>query len=264
MRAARGTVAARLRVALLAVLTIVLTTPAAAHAEVVRIAVAANFAGAARDIGVSFETTTGHRAILSFGSTGHLYAQIAQGAPFDVFLAADRARPRRAVEAGLAVASSRITYAVGRLVLYSAEGNRINGVATLKDGHFARIAIPNPATAPYGAAAVETMGAIGVLDDLKPRLVRGNNVAQAYQFIATGNAEIGFVALSQIAGHDRGSRWLVPETLHTAIAQDAVLLTRGAKNVAARAFMAFLGGAEAQAIKKRHGYGAGADTTMQR
>lgn len=227
----------------------------ALQAEEAVVAVAANFTGPAREIAAAFEAATAHAATLSFGSTGQLYTQIDQGAPFDVYLAADRARPRRAVEAGLAVADSLFTYAAGRLVLVSRDDKLVQGARTLARGGFNRIAIANPATAPYGAAAVEVMQALGVHDTLAPRIVRGTNVAQAYQFVATGNAELGFVALSQVAGQDAGSRWIVPQTMHAPIAQAAVLLKRGAGNPAARAFLAFLKRPRARAVTAKYGYG---------
>ncbi len=229
----------------------------ATQAGQVRVAVAANFRIAATEIGKQFTKTTGHKAIFSFGPTGQLYAQISQGAPFDVFLAADQARPKRAVENGLAVAGSRFTYAVGRLALFSLDKKQIEGPATLKNASITRIAIANPDLAPYGAAAVEVMKMLGVYARNKAKIVRGISVAQAYQFVHTGNAEIGFVALSQIVGHRRGSRWIVPAKLHSPIAQDAVLLKRGADNQAARAFLRFLKGVKARAIKMKYGYGAG-------
>jgi molybdate transport system substrate-binding protein len=229
----------------------------AARAGETTIAVAANFTGAAREIGSAFETATGHKAIFSFGSTGQLYTQIGQNAPFEVFLAADQARPKKALDEGLAVEGSLVTYATGRIVLFSREKGLVKGKETLAKGDFTHIAIANPVTAPYGTAAVEAMKALGVYDALSARLVKGNNIAQAYQFVSTGNAEIGFVALSQIANHDEGSRWLVPAALHTPIAQDAVLLKKGQDNEAARTFMDFLMGPEAKAIKEKYGYGAG-------
>jgi len=222
-----------------------------------RIAVASNFTAAANEIAALFEAGTGHTAILSFGSTGQLYAQISQVAPFDVFLAADRERPRLAVENGLAVSDTSFTYANGKLVLFSRETDRISGEATLRDGDFARLAIANPITAPYGAAAMEVLAALGLADTLEPKLVRGNNITQVYQFVETGNAELGFVALSQLKTTSAGSRWIVPETLHTPIAQDAVLLEHGADNAAARSFLEFLGSPEAAAVIQSHGYGTG-------
>jgi molybdate transport system substrate-binding protein len=230
---------------------------ATAPAEEARIAVAANFTAAAKEIGALFEQATGHRAVFSFGSTGQLYAQITHDAPFEVFLAADRKRPEKAVAEGLALARTRFTYATGKIVLFSKDPRLVTGPATLTGADFDRLAVANPVTAPYGAAAVAAMRALGVYEVLEPRIVRGNNVAQAYQFVATGNAELGFVALSQIAGHGEGSRWIVPDELYPVIAQDAVLLRRGAGNDAARAFMDFLKGPDAAAVKVKHGYGAG-------
>lgn len=235
---------------------IALTAPVA-QAGTASVAVAANFTEAAREIGARFARDTRHRAVFSFGSTGQLYTQISQGAPFDVYLAADRARPARAVDNGYAVPGSRFTYATGRLVLFSTDPDLVEGERTLGEAHFTRIAIANPATAPYGAAAVEVLNRLGVYDRLADRLVRGNNVAQAYQFVETGNAELGFVALSQTAGGDGGSRWLVPERLHAPIAQDAVLLKRGADNPAARDFLEFLKGPRARAVNNAYGYGPG-------
>lgn len=229
----------------------------AAWGDEVSVAVAANFTEAAREIGELFKQATGHETVFSFGSTGQLYAQITQGAPFEVFLAADQERAEKAIAEGHAVSGSRFTYATGRLVLFSRDAGLVNGETTLRDTVFTRLAIANPATAPYGAAAVEVMQALGVYDAVSSRIVQGNSIAQTYQFVETGNAELGFVALSQVAGSDAGSRWLVPETLHSVIAQDAVLLKQGGANEAARSFVAFLQGAEARAVKEKYGYGAG-------
>jgi len=223
----------------------------------VRVAVAANFTAAAKEIGVLFEQATGHEASYSFGSTGQLYAQITQGAPFEVFLAADQVRPAQAIAAGLAVADSRFTYARGRLVLFSRDESLVTDATTLRNPGITKVAITNPVTAPYGAAAVAVMQTLGVYAGLAPRLVRGNNIAQTYQFVETGNAEVGFVALSQLAQYHAGSRWLVPDHLHPALDQDAVLLRRGADNRAAHGFMAFLKGPAAAAVKMRYGYDTG-------
>lgn len=232
-------------------------SPAPVSAATVHVAVAANFTQAAKSIGDLFRQKTRHNALFSFGATGQLFTQITQDAPFEVFLAADQARPERAVAKGFAVAGSRFTYATGRIVLYSPDPARIHGAATLKDGRFMKIAIANPVTAPYGAAAVAAMKALGIYDTLRGKVVQGNSIAQTYQFVATGNAELGFVALSQIAGHDRGSRWLVPQDLYPVIAQDAVLLKRGAGNEAATAFLAFLKSDAARAVIRKFGYGTG-------
>lgn len=230
--------------------------PAAVRAGEVQVAVAANFTAPAKEIGDLYEAATGDRTVFSFGSTGQLYTQISQGAPFELFLAADRERPRLAVEEGLAVPGTQVTYATGRIVLYSRDPGRVRGEATLRDGGFLKLAIANPATAPYGAAAIEVLQALGVHDSLVPRLVQGTSIAQAYQFVETGNAELGLVALSQVIGHDRGSRWVVPFHLYAPVAQDAVLLRSGAANPAATGFLAFLQGPAARAVKEKYGYGA--------
>jgi molybdate transport system substrate-binding protein len=244
--------------ATLALLTIVLgLTATAAQAGETKVAVAANFTNAAKEIGALFEKASGDKAVFSIGSTGQLYTQISQGAPFEVFLAADQARPKKAVSENLAVPGSLFTYATGKIVLYSGEAGVVKDASTLKDAGFNKIAIANPVTAPYGTAAVQAMKALGVYDALSAKIVRGNNIAQTYQFVASGNASVGFVALSQIALHDKGSRWIVPETLYAPIAQDAVLLKRGATNAAARAFLAFLKGPEARKVKEKYGYGPG-------
>jgi molybdate transport system substrate-binding protein len=228
---------------------------APAVAAEVRVAVAANFIEPVKEIGALFANATGHHAVLSSGGTGQLYAQITQDAPFEVFLAADEATPRKAIDGGFAVAGTRFTYATGRLALFSRDPALVKGEATLREGRFTKLAIANPATAPYGVAAVEVMKALGVHDALASKLVQGNNIAQTYQFVETANAELGFVALSQIVRHAEGSRWLVPDSLHAPIAQDAVLLERGADSEAARAFLAFLRGPEGRAVVAKFGYG---------
>lgn len=247
----------RLLTVALAVLGLVLAV-AGAHAAEVKVAVAANFTEAVKEIGAAFEKASGDTVVLSFGSTGQLYTQITQGAPFDVFLSADQERPEKAEKEGYGVPGSRFTYATGKIVLFSMDKQAVHGEATLKDAKFAKLSICNPAAAPYGAASVEAMKALAVYDALKGKLVQGENISQAYQFVATGNAEIGFVALSQVARDpDRGSRWIVPANLYKAIAQDAVLLKHGADNPAAKAFTAFLKGKEAHAVIEKFGYGAG-------
>lgn len=218
------------------------------------VAVAANFTEAAQEIAAAFEEKTGDTAELSFGSTGTLYTQIEQGAPFEVFLAADDTRPQRALDEGLAVEGSGFTYAIGRIALYSRDEGFVAGPETLEASSFQKLAIANPATAPYGAAAVAVMKELGVFEELEPRLVQGTNIAQAYQFVETGNVALGFVALSQIVGSGRGSRWLVPQDLHEPIRQDAVLLKTGEDSEAARSFLEFLKGPEAAAIIAKYGY----------
>lgn len=233
----------------------VLALGAPAQAAEVRAAVAANFADPARAIAREFEAATGHRAILSFGSTGQLYAQIVQGAPFDVLLSADQATVRKVLSEGHGVAGSAFTYAVGKLVLYSRSLDVGQGEATLRQGAFAKIAIANPELAPYGAAAIQTMRAVGVAESLAPKIVTGQSIAQAFQFVETGNAELGFVALSQVVKLDHGSRWVVPETMHTPILQDAVLLVRAESNHAALAFVDFLKAKAARTAIEDYGYG---------
>ena len=228
---------------------------ARAGAEEARVAVAANFTAAAEAIAAEFLALSGHALVLSFGSSGQLYAQIVQGAPYDVFLSADAERPAMALAEGYGVEGSRFTYARGRLVLWSADPALVTGPDTLEAGGFDRLAIANPQTAPYGAAAVEAMRRLGVYGAMRDRIVAGNSVAQTHQFVQTGNAALGFVALAQVAGHGEGSRWIVPETLHAPIRQDAVLLREGAENPAARAFLDFLRGPQARAIIEAFGYG---------
>ncbi|HEX5421011.1 MAG TPA: molybdate ABC transporter substrate-binding protein [Gammaproteobacteria bacterium] len=228
-----------------------------ALADQARVAVAANFTAAVKEITQQFEKTSGHKILLSFGSTGQLYTQITQGAPFDVFLAADQARPEKAVAAGLAVKGSRFTYATGKIVLFSSDKTLVSGEETLEKGDFEKIAIANPVTAPYGAAAVEAMRALGVYAALRSKIVEGSNISQTYEFVSTGNAEVGFVALSQVARNKAGSRWIVPSRLYEPLAQDAVLLEHGAKDSAAMAFLAYLKGPKARAIEEKYGYGTG-------
>ena len=229
--------------------------PAVARADTLQVAVAANFTEAAKEVAVAFEAETGEQVVLSFGSTGQLYAQIEQAAPFDLFLAADEARPRLAIEKGLADAGSQITYAQGRLVLWSADAGLIKGPETLEAGAFQRLAIANPVTAPYGAAAMEILVALNVADRLEPKLVEGASISQTYQFVASGNAELGFIALSQVAASTKGSRWRPPQSLYTPIKQDAVVLSRARNKERAQAFLTFLKGDTARIIIARFGYG---------
>jgi len=226
----------------------------AREAKEAKVAVAANFTEPAKEIAAQFEKTSGNRIVLSFGATGQFYAQITQGAPFEILLSADQATPAKLLAHGQAVAGSSFTYARGKLVLYSKDKALVKGEETLKSGSFMKIAIANPATAPYGAAAVETMKALGVYDALQPKFVQGNNIGQTFQFIDTANAELGFVALAQVALSDAGSRWVVPAKLHAPIAQDAILLKAGADNDAAKAFLAYLRGPESRAVIEKFGY----------
>lgn len=231
-----------------------------AFAGEVKVAVAANFAGPMARIADSFSAATGHTVLLSSGSTGKFYAQIRSGAPFEVFLAADDDTPKRLIAEGHAVAGSRFTYATGRLVLWSPRADLVDDQgAVLQGGGFAHLAIANPKTAPYGAAAMQVLGARGLAEALAPRLVTAESIAQAYQFVVTGNAELGFVALSQVAVPGKpapGSRWLVPQSLHEPILQDAVLLQAGADNPAAKALLEHLKSAPVKELIRSYGYGS--------
>lgn len=228
------------------------------RADTATVAVAANFAAPAKALIDRFMKTSEHQITLSTGSTGKLYAQIEHGAPFEVFLAADQERPARLEEQGLGVYGSRFTYAVGKLVLWSAQPELVDHHGDiLKQGDFARLAIANPKLAPYGAAARETLQKLGVWSQVQPKLVMGENIAQTHQFVSTGNAELGFVALSQIQGEDKptGSYWQVPGSLHTPIRQDAVLLARGKHNEAAKQLLQYLRSEPAKALIESYGYG---------
>ena len=230
-----------------------------ARAAEVSVAVAANFTAPMQKLAQVFEQETGHKALLSFGSTGNFYAQIRNGAPFHVLLAADHDTPLKIEQEGLGVPGSRFTYAIGKLVLWSKQPGLVDDKGDiLRSGTFARIAIANPKLAPYGAAAIETMVKLGVLQVLQPRLVQGENIAQTYQFIATENAPLGFVALSQILRDGKivqGSAWIVPAGLHAPIAQDALVLSAGKDNPAATALMGFLRSDRAKVLIRSYGYG---------
>jgi molybdate transport system substrate-binding protein len=228
----------------------------ASEANTTHVAVAANFTDAANEIAARFAERTDHSAVLSFGSSGQLLAQIANGAPFDVFLSADQKYAERAVTRKLARGATRFTYAIGSVVLYSRDTDLVQDEQTLRDGRFDRIAIANPTIAPYGSAAVEVMRTLGVYDRLQGKIVQGGNIAQTFRFVDTGNAELGFVALSQVIGTNTGSRWTIPQSLYTPIRQDVVLLNKGAGNPAARAFLDFLKSREVIAIIESYGYRA--------
>lgn len=230
-----------------------------AAAQDVHVAVAANFTPVLKELGQAFEKETGNHLVVSTGSTGKLYAQIANGAPYDVLLAADDTHPRMLEQAGLAQPGAFV-YAYGRLALWSAKANYVDANGDiLKAGRYRRLAIANPKTAPYGAAALAVLRHLNVYDEARPRLIQGEDIGQTFQFVATGNADVGFVALSQVkAKHDAGSSWLVPTDLYPPIAQGAVLLKRGANNEAARAFIAYLKSPAARTVIERFGYGVAA------
>lgn len=239
--------------ALGALAELALRTPAVAADT--QVAIAANFTQPAKEIAVAFAKATGHRAILSFGSSGAFYAQMTHGAPFEVFLSADADRPKKAEQEGVGVPGSRFTYAIGRLVLYSTDPALIDaGGLVLKRDNFAKLAIADPVAAPYGVAAVQVMRKLAVYSAIVPKIVKGTSITQTYDFVATGAAPLGFVALSQVINQPGGSRWVVPAKLHAPIDQQAVLLWTGAKNSAAKAFLAFLKTNTATAIIKRYGY----------
>lgn len=242
------------RCGLAAILAGVCLSIAAAAADAT-VAVAANFTAPAKEIAAQFQAKTGYSIDFSFGSSGQLYTQISQGAPFDLFLSADDERTALAVKSGLAVPGTDFTYAIGRLALWSADPKLVDKAgAILKRGGFTHIAIANPKTAPYGAAAMETLRALGLADVLSDKIVTGESISQTLQFVVSRNAELGFVAYSQVQGRQDGSIWLVPEKLYKPIVQNAVLLKRGSDNKAAKAFYAFLKGKEAAAIIHRYGY----------
>jgi molybdate transport system substrate-binding protein len=236
----------------------VVTCLGTAHAGEVQVAVAANFAGPMEKLAAQFQKDTGHKAVVASGATGKFYAQIRNGAPFEILLSADDETPARLEAEGQVVPKSRFTYAVGRLVLWSAKANYVDAAgAVLKTGDFTHLAIANPKTAPYGAAAVAVIDKLGLTARLQPRLVQGENIAQAFQFASTGNAELGFVAQAQVWRDGKftaGSGWIVPATMHAPIRQDAALLTRGAKNPAAQALLDYLRSDKAKALIRAYGY----------
>jgi molybdate transport system substrate-binding protein len=230
-----------------------------AHAGEVQVAVAANFAGPIVKIGEGFAAATGHTLKVSSGATGKFYTQVISGAPFEVLIAADDETPRKLVAEGHAVSGTNFTYALGKLVLWSAQPGLVDAQgAVLGADHIRHVANANPKVAPYGAAGLEVIKALGLADKLTPKLVTGESIAQAYQFVATGNAELGFVALSQVAVPGKpvvGSHWVVPAHLYTEIRQDAVLLKAGEANPAAKALLAYLGSDAGKAVIREHGYG---------
>ncbi len=255
-----------------------------ARADTAKIAIASNFTSAAREIAVRFERDTGHKIVLVFGSTGKLFAQIAHSAPYDAYLAADQARPLKAEQDGLAIAGSRFTYAIGRLVIYSPDPDLIpapanndakriaqgpfppvttlfgwtikgfGGYSKIPGRPFNRLAVANPRTAPYGRAALEFLQNARVYKLVSHKLVYGENISQAFQFVASRNAELGLLARAQTIMIEGGSRWPVPQHWHNPIRQDAILLQRGKNNKAARAFLRYLKGQKARAIIKKFGY----------
>jgi len=230
-----------------------------AQADTVSVAVASNFTAPMQKIAAQFEKDTGHKAELSFGATGKFYAQINNGAPFGVLLAADGATPEKIAKEGQGDAASRFTYAIGKLVLWSKDAGYVDDKGeVLQKNDFRHIAIANPKVAPYGLAATQTLNKLGLLGAIQPKFVQGENIGQTYQFTATGNAQLGFVALSQVMEDGQiksGSAWIVPAEMHEPIRQDAIVLNNAKDNEAAKALMTYLKGDKARAIISAYGYG---------
>lgn len=240
----------------LALLGAVVTS--SAWADDVQVAVAANFTAPIQAIAKEFEKDTGHRLVTAFGATGQFYAQIKNGAPFEVFLAADDTTPAKLEAEGDTVKGSRFTYAIGTLALWSAKDGYVDAEGSvLKQNQFQHLAVANPKAAPYGLAATQVLQKLNLTDATRAKLVEGQNITQAYQFVATGNAELGFVALSQIYQEGKithGSAWVVPAALHEPIRQDAVILAKGKDNPAAQALVDYLKGPKAAAVIAAYGY----------
>jgi molybdate transport system substrate-binding protein len=229
-----------------------LSAPIAAFAKDIQVAVAANFTDAAKDLGQAFEKKTGNHVVMSFGPSGGFYSQIQQGAPFEVFLSADAERPVKLEAEGLGVKGTRFVYAYGTLVLWSATPGLVDKTgAVLGKGQFEHLSIADPAAAPYGTAAVEVMKKMGLYEKLAPKIVKGNSIAQAYTFVNSGSAELGFIALSQVYKFPRGSIWYVPKDNYTPIDQQAILLKDSPE---ARDYLAFLKSSEGVKIIKSYGY----------
>lgn len=231
-----------------------LTSSHRASADPLRLAVAANFTQTAQQLADEFMQRTGLSVTISSGSSGQLATQAREGAPFDIFLSADTQRPEELVSSGLAIASSRFTYAIGQLVLWRPTNGTPPDEQMLRSGQFAHLALCNPATAPYGAAAIETLKAWNLYDQLRARLVVAQSVSQALELIQSGNAELGFVALAQVSRLKEGKYTIIPESLYTPLRQDVVLLSRAGENIDARQFMTFLHGPQAREMIKRAGY----------
>lgn len=240
-----------------ACLIAILGLPLCAMAAEVQVAVAANFTAPMQAIAAQFQNDTGHQAKLAFGATGKFYAQVRNGAPFEMLLSADDETPARLEAEGHAAAGTRFTYAVGRLVLWSPKPGMVDARGEVLKSGFRHLAIANPKTAPYGAAAVAVLDKLGLRATLQPRIVQGESIAQAYQFASTGNAELGFVAMAQVWRDGKlssGSGWVVPAELHAPIRQDAVILAKGRDNPAARALADYLRSDKAKALIRAYGY----------
>lgn len=227
------------------------------QAAELKAAVAANFTAPMKKLVTAFEQSTEHRVLVSFSSSGKLYAQILHGAPFEVFLSADKHKPEALIAEGKALSESQFTYALGALALWSAKASMVKGPEVLQSGQFNKLAIANPKLAPYGMAAIEVIDALTLPSDLKKKLVQGENITQVFQYVVSGNADLGFIALAQLkqnTAHATGSSWLVPKHLYQPIYQDAVLLNKGQHNPAALAFLRFLKSDQAISIIEQFGY----------
>lgn len=248
----------RMRLSYLAATAATLLACTNAWADEVQVAVAANFTAPIQAIAKDFEKDTGHKLVASFGATGQFYAQINNGAPFEVFLAADDSTPAKLEQEKQTVEGSRFTYAIGTLALWSAKPGYVDAQGeVLKKNDYKHLSIANPKTAPYGLAATQVLAKLNLTEATKGKLVEGQNITQAFQFVSTGNAELGFVALSQIYKDGKveiGSAWIVPSSLHDPIRQDAVILNKGKDNPAAKAFIDYLKGPKATAVIKSYGY----------
>lgn len=248
----------RMRLSYLAATAATLLVCTNALADEVQVAVAANFTAPIKAIAKDFEKDTGHKLVASFGATGQFYAQINNGAPFEVFLAADDSTPAKLEQEKQTVEGSRFTYAIGTLALWSAKPGYVDAQGeVLKTNDYKHLSIANPKTAPYGLAATQVLAKLNLTEATKGKLVEGQNITQAFQFVSTGNAELGFVALSQIYKDgkvENGSAWIVPSSLHDPIRQDAVILNKGKDNPAAKAFIDYLKGPKATAVIKSYGY----------
>lgn len=229
-----------------------------ALADEVQVAVAANFTAPIQAIAADFKKDTGHTLVAAYGATGQFYTQIKNGAPFEVFLSADDTTPQKLESEGDTVKGSRFTYAVGTLALWSAKDGYVDTQgAVLAKNQYQHLSIANPKAAPYGLAATQVLAKLGLAEQVKGKLVEGQNITQAYQFVSTGNAELGFVALSQIYKDGKvssGSAWIVPGQMHDPIKQDAVILNKGKDNPAAKALVDYLKGPKAAVIIKSYGY----------
>jgi len=246
--------------------TLIWLAPTIRAAEI-SVAVAANFTKPMREIAQAFEKASGHTLKMSFGASGKFYAQIHNGAPFEVFFSADQEKPAALENDGLTVTGSRFTYAVGGLVLWSAKKGLEAGPEVLKSGRFNKLALANPKHAPYGAAAMEVLTRMGLLEQSRSKWVMGENIAQTFQFIESGNADLGFIALSQVMEKGKilsGSSWVVPAELYPAVQQDVVLLRKGETNPAARDLLTFIRGVQATAIIESFGYGIASTATETR